>query len=769
MSSTQTSSFRPHGEPISKHGGLPPVRAEQRSASPSVVDWLSGRDLDAQAGATLTNPYSQAAWVYICVRALAKSLASVPWRVSRVGAGNARRIRAWRGTARPEARAWMRRQMEGDVLESGPIVDLFTAPHPSMNGTMFWEQIVSWNALRGEFFIVPLDASDAPVDLKDRRPVVQRMLCLTPDLFWHMVQGYELAFWRYTGSPLMSPLPSEMLNPGEVIHSREVNPYLYWRGMSPLSVASLPASADYAAEMFMKGLLMNNADTGIIATTDQNLTQEQREQFTAALRERKRKAGTPDRPLFLSSGVKIEKPGISNVDMQFLETRKFLRQEIGAIYGVPDVVMGFNDNSGSLSDGGNAIENGRLSFYEHTIAPLCARIECALDPVVKTFGEDLVGWFDLESLPIFQAARRARVDTAAKVFNMGIPANEINRIYDLGWPETPWGKKGFLPIGLQEASSAAEPVDAPELPLPPAAPPAPEPEDQEDQEDQTDQADPTDPTDPEKEASLFARCAHLLRGQAPAAAWQRHQRARKPVITAYEKAVSRVFFDYRKHIFARLEHELGAKAAPGWNTQRRGLIDMIFDPRTFATQMVTRLNPVHALALETASTQAMAEIAADPWKMPPPLVAAFQGQRQAGLEKVAATVRDQLNTVITNGTTAGDSIDTIADAIRAKWGDLSKGEAKRIAMTETAASYGYARNEAFRAAGVTGKKWLTSGLDNTRPAHLKAGHDYNIAIPMNTPFRVGGEALMYPGDPAGSPENVINCHCVMVAARLDNA
>jgi hypothetical protein len=30
---------------------------------------------------------------------------------------------------------------------------------------------------------------------------------------------------------------------------------------------------------------------------------------------------------------------------------------------------------------------------------------------------------------------------------------------------------------------------------------------------------------------------------------------------------------------------------------------------------------------------------------------------------------------------------------------------------------------------------------------------------MDQPFIVGGEALQFPGDPAGSPEMVINCRC----------
>jgi len=35
-------------------------------------------------------------------------------------------------------------------------------------------------------------------------------------------------------------------------------------------------------------------------------------------------------------------------------------------------------------------------------------------------------------------------------------------------------------------------------------------------------------------------------------------------------------------------------------------------------------------------------------------------------------------------------------------------------------------------------------------------------VPVDKPFRVEGDSLMYPGDPAGSGKNVINCHCGII-------
>lgn len=61
------------------------------------------------------------------------------------------------------------------------------------------------------------------------------------------------------------------------------------------------------------------------------------------------------------------------------------------------------------------------------------------------------------------------------------------------------------------------------------------------------------------------------------------------------------------------------------------------------------------------------------------------------------------------------------------------------------------------------KRWRINhgtGIDDgrVRPAHLVADGQ---EVPEGEPFIVDGELLMFPGDPKGSPENVINCRCGM--------
>jgi hypothetical protein len=58
------------------------------------------------------------------------------------------------------------------------------------------------------------------------------------------------------------------------------------------------------------------------------------------------------------------------------------------------------------------------------------------------------------------------------------------------------------------------------------------------------------------------------------------------------------------------------------------------------------------------------------------------------------------------------------------------------------------------------KKWAHVPIARVpRFAHLQAdGQVRDVA----EPFDVGGEQLMYPRDPNGSPENTINCHCLLI-------
>jgi HK97 family phage portal protein len=721
----------------------------------TISDWGKGDDLDF-SGAKMVSPYNQSAWVYIAISRLAEKVSSIPFRISQMDGQTAKRVRAFRGSADPKHKQFIRRAVGEQILDSGDVVDLFNRPHPLMNRQLFWEMVVTWNALRGEFFVLPLDLEDKPVDISNRSARVLRLVTLPTDNFWHRVEGHNLMGWHYNSSSTTSPVPGQFLDRDEVIHSRTPNPYDFWRGMSPLGVAMVAAGSDYAAGQYAKGYWMNNADTGVIVTTDQILDVDQRKAIEVALRERKRKAGTADRPLFLFGGAKIDKPQLSGMETQFIENRNMNRQEIGAIYKVSDAIMGFSAST-ALS-GGDAKKSEEQSFIENTIAPLCEHLAASVEPIIKTFGEGMVGWFDIDSLPVMQDARRARLDSGVKAFAIGATFNDINSVYDLGFPEYPWGKKSFLPFNLQEVGTEVE--------LPGEEMPGNESE---------------TGTDPDEQK--FLRVSKMFRqlGQpAPGAVvrapdtailWKSHIASRRKMVKVMQAKVSKVLLHYRGIVLAKLPEVHIGKSA---EIQQRGLVDLVFSASSFGEALKNELKTPISATLNLAGTELHQELSkseasgTDPWEYPPQAAKDYLARREQPIMGVGGTVRQRLNTTLQAGLDAGETMDQLSDRVRTVFNNLSDSEARRVAMTETNMAYNDARHLAMTEAGIEYKAWLSSHGPHVREAHAMAEDQYiDAPIPVDEPFEVGGEQLMFPGDDSlgATPGNIINCQCIQLAAQ----
>src|SRR5258707_7874906 len=395
-----------------------------RSYSPG--EWLRGDDIAAPDGATLTNAYQQVVWVYLAINVLAQQVANIPFVFS---AGE-------RGRE--------------SLITSGPLIDFYARPHPQINRFQYWELRIIWLMLRGECFRIPIyeDAATASPSprgegrgegelLSHSTRRLRQILILDPAHFYHIIENNQLIGWRYTGFGPRAPLASQVFLPEEVWFENLPNPFDFWRGMPPLYVAEMAARTDFAASAFMRGIIENNSNAGVIVRTDKPMDPEQSEQLLAALRQRRSRVGKADRPILLQGATQIIKPELSSSDLQFLENRKFTRGEICAAFGVPEEIVTTTDTAKY-----DVMQGARQNFIEHRVAPLCRRLEADEDAIVKSLDPSAVGWFDLDSLPIMQQARRTRLAAAQTGFAMGIPFNELNRVLDLGFKRFPWCDTG---------------------------------------------------------------------------------------------------------------------------------------------------------------------------------------------------------------------------------------------------------------------------------------------------------------------------------------
>jgi HK97 family phage portal protein len=402
----------------------------RKSISVPPEAWLRGEDLDNR-GSALSSAYEQVVWVYRAINVLAEQVANVPFVFS---AGE-------RGRE--------------NLITSGPLLDFYARPHPQINRFQYWELRVIWLMLRGECFRAPVFENGRTAAFKNQNSRIKSILLLDPSRFQHIIEDHQLIGWRYTGMGPRAPLASQVFLPEEVWFEKLPNPFDFWRGLSPLQVAGLAARTDFAAGAFMRGIIENNADTGVIVRSNEWLSDEQREQIIAALRDRKRRAGQADRPVLLLGSAEVIRPQLSSSDLQFLENRKFSRSEICSAFGVPEEIVTTTDAAKY-----DVMAGARLNFIENRVAPLCSRLEAEEEVTVKSIDPRASGWFDLDSLPIMQEARRSRLASARSGFEMGVPFNELNRVLDLGFKPLPWGDRGYVASKLAEVSGPGSRVSS---------------------------------------------------------------------------------------------------------------------------------------------------------------------------------------------------------------------------------------------------------------------------------------------------------------------
>ena len=77
-------------------------------------------------------------------------------------------------------------------------------------------------------------------------------------------------------------------------------------------------------------------------------------------------------------------------------------------------------------------------------------------------------------------------------------------------------------------------------------------------------------------------------------------------------------------------------------------------------------------------------------------------------------------------------------------------------LTETAVVSSFTQFHTYKSSGITRKQWLTANDEKVRDSHVTCGDEG--PVPYDESFENG---LMYPSDPSGSADEVINCRCAL--------
>jgi hypothetical protein len=115
--------------------------------------------------------------------------------------------------------------------------------------------------------------------------------------------------------------------------------------------------------------------------------------------------------------------------------------------------------------------------------------------------------------------------------------------------------------------------------------------------------------------------------------------------------------------------------------------------------------------------------------------------------------------IVEQGLGAGQAQTMLRDRIKSAWHEMKYFRTERIVRTEVNRAASWGSLEGIKSTEIDHDKvWLSALAQQSRDWHTAADGQ---KVGMNESFDIGGEALQYPGDPAGSAGNVINCLCSM--------
>lgn len=311
---------------------------------------------------------------------------------------------------------------DGKLTYDHPVPRLLANPSESMTASDLWRQWATDMALGGECGFEFVRAENGRIiEVHPRQPVD---FAVRPDPVRH----------RYGRVKAYVMFPDEdtryTLSPDEFKHFKFYNPCNTWRGLAPLTAVRLGVAIDQLVQVWARLFFSNSARPDYAVIAPQGLTSTERTEIERKLSS---KFGTPDgwhKPIVLEQGVQdIKTFSYARKDIEWSQQRIFSRDEIGAIFGVPDEIMGYGRNTYENFDTAERVLwsltiKNLVDFRDEQLTHFFRRQNMLHDGKrVQT---------DLSRVWALRRAAAQQMRDALGLFAMGVPFNTIDTHLGLG-------------------------------------------------------------------------------------------------------------------------------------------------------------------------------------------------------------------------------------------------------------------------------------------------------------------------------------------------
>lgn len=352
-----------------------------KSPKPIYTTWTIER---AVAEGYKANP-----WVYRSVYLKAKAGSSVPWYVV---------------------------DEKGEKIDGHPITTLFKRPNPFLSRQDLFELIISWLELSGNSYLKKIKVNGRTEELWP----------ISPDRA-HPIPSTDTAEW-FAGFALDKSKKVD-IKPEDMIHHKYFNPANPLLGIAPLEAVAKTVDIDNGQKDFNKATTQNRGVIDGYFVFDKEFGSQQ---DTDAVREKLNEVHRNKRTFgVLGSNAKYIRTALTPAEMDFIDSGKANREEVFIAFGVPPVYAGIMDGATM-----NNYKTSELIFWFGTMLFL-------LDDMKDTFnfsladeigeGNELV--YDLSNVPAIREAMLAKTKTAKGLFEMGVPFEQLNKVFGFGFEE----------------------------------------------------------------------------------------------------------------------------------------------------------------------------------------------------------------------------------------------------------------------------------------------------------------------------------------------
>lgn len=531
----------------------------------------------------------------------------------------------------------------------------------------------------------------------------------------------DFASFTYHWTPGDQGGQSYSFKDSSIVHLRLPSPLDDVFGISPIRPASDDIRADQQAKRSTLAMLDNSALPIGVISTEQDLGVEQAKEIRQTWRQIYGGPPNSGRVAVLGRGAKFIPISVQPKDLEYLNQRKLSRSGIINAFGIPPIYVGVESENF-----GNRREQ-RRQLWQDKLVPIFRLLEGQItERLLRDFDPSYVAVLDESRVDVFVEILGEHIDTATKAVNSRLMVpDEARRVFiapflrDIQGPVV--GGKDFLaPMSMVPVSAIME----------------------------------------------GATLQLLTRSVQP----------NTPGVPAVSKALADPYGEY---VDERLNRER--------------------DVRAVALLLLTGMIQMAADAIQDGVIPEPSVIVPSVWLMEPMLrngltpsltqaaSAGFQfGQQQVGstilgdaltlsrltearlaisIPEIMGTIRQRLIETILFGLQSGEDNLTLTTRILSLMDVWAPQEAQRIAG-EAGAVMNAAAVAAYKQSGVVGaKRWLTSRDAHVRPAGRPDAFDHVSAdgqtVPLDEPFIVSGQKMMYPMDMSlgATAGNVSGCRC----------